>query len=95
MTSMTHPERVFIDWNKETHKERDVFPREGRVGPRDTMVNGCKGSFGFTRFAKGCDKSLECDGSRRGATHPKDMTFYVGDLWSSYKRTRAHDQGRK
>jgi hypothetical protein len=33
--------------------------------------------------------------SQRGAIHPKDMTFHVGDPWSPYKSTMAHYQGRK
>jgi hypothetical protein len=28
-------------------------------------------------------------------THPKDAMIHIGDLWSPYKSTRAHNQGRK
>jgi hypothetical protein len=34
-------------------------------------------------------------GSRRGVTHPKNITICDGDLWSPYKRTRVHNQGRR
>jgi hypothetical protein len=34
-------------------------------------------------------------GSQRGTTPKKDVMVHDGDLWRDYKRTRAHDQGRK
>jgi hypothetical protein len=43
---------------------------------------------------KGHDNSFGHMGSRRGATPPKDVMIHNGDLWSPYKRTRAHNQGR-
>jgi hypothetical protein len=28
-------------------------------------------------------------------THPKDAMVHEGDIWSPYKNTRVHNQGRK
>jgi hypothetical protein len=88
------PIKSHIDWHEETHKTR-AHPRKGHVGPRDAMVDECMGFFGHTRPVKGCIGSFGCDGLRRGATHPKDMTICEGDIWSPYKSTREHNQERK
>jgi hypothetical protein len=44
---------------------------------------------------KGHDNSFGNMGLQRGSTPPKDAIVYDGDLWSPYKRTRVHNQGRK
>jgi hypothetical protein len=73
-----------------------IDTRQGAcVGPREILVDGCKGLFGCTGFTKGCDESFECDGSRRGEKHPKDAMFHIDDPWSPYKSTRVHNQGRQ
>jgi hypothetical protein len=43
---------------------------------------------------KGCDNSFG-HFTQRGTSPPKDVMVRDGDLWSDYKRTREHNQGRK
>jgi hypothetical protein len=59
------------------------------------MIDGSTSSFGSIESMKGCDDLFGCDGLRRSAKHPKDMKIHDGDLWIPYKRTRAHNQGRR
>jgi hypothetical protein len=53
------------------------------------MVDGCTGSV------KGHVSLFRCIGLRRDTTHPKDVIIHEGEIWSPYKRTRVHNQGRK
>jgi hypothetical protein len=70
-------------------------PRLGVSVPRGTTVDERMGSFGRPGLHEGARRFVWTHGFTKGRDTPKDVTVHDGDLWSPYKRTRAHNQGRK
>jgi hypothetical protein len=89
------PIEILVNRHKGMHKARGMHPKEGCVDLRDMMIDGSTCSFGRTSSVMRRDNSFGNGGSRRGATHPKDSTICIGELWSIYKSTRVNNQGRK
>jgi hypothetical protein len=104
MTPSTHPQRVSSVSSKKHTRQgctKEVGARRheehtqgwGTPVPRDTKVDECMGSWACQSM-KGHVSSFG-RWSTKGHTHPKDTTVHEGDIWSPYKNTRAHNQGRK
>jgi hypothetical protein len=89
------PKKSHVDQHKESTRKGCVPKVGAHVGPRDVTVDEVHRFIWVHWVHEGaCHFDLGVL-VHEGVTHPKDMMIHEGDVWSPYKSTRVHNQGRR